>query len=267
MDFYKLKWKLKFRWKKFKGRLKLLKINYIINHNLMGEDEFYYRITRKNLQDLVKADPEQEYLEEHGLLPDEPEEEMEEPLPEPEPEEPGLLRKWDFYDLMTQAIAVGKTVYMVFSVKEFQDRTVLVMKIPSSDFGVEDIEETIEAPHEDGARYDAFSFDGECWRWDRKDGHLRFCPVVCETGETCPVRGLQGLALRVDKALAEERLSHECLEYAYSCTEEGYDWCMLDHAHHPVVEELDMITNQEDKWEHLRDMSFHCLSYWAARMQ
>ena len=71
MDVYKLKWKMRFRLKKLKGFFKLCEYNFRHKHNLEGDDQFYYYLQRQLMQDLVKADPEQEYLEEHGLLPEE----------------------------------------------------------------------------------------------------------------------------------------------------------------------------------------------------
>ena len=267
MDFYKLKWKLKFRGEQIRGWFKLQKFNYIINHNLMGDDEMYYRLTRSNLQDLVKADPEQEYLEEHGLLPDEPEPEEEEPLPEPEPEEPGLIRRMDSFDLLYCPLCVGNAVFFVDELKEFEDRTEIAVRI-SEDFG--NIERTDRAvvPHQDGARYDPVTLDFEAFRWDRIDSRLRFMPLVCEdeaqAAANGPVRTVQNLVLRVDKTLAEERLSPLCLEYAYQCSEVGYDWCMVDHSHNPVLYELKMAGNRETEQDIFAKIGRYCPHYWKS---
>lgn len=262
MDFYKLKWKMRFRMKKVNGFFKLCKYNYLHKFNLEGDDAFYYHMQRQLMRDLIKADPEREYLIDHGLLPEEPEEEMEvEPEPIPEP---GLLRSFTFFDLMCFSVSIGNTTFLVNELKEFEDRTEMTVKIMEG-IGDEEREVHTVVPHETGARYDPVTLDGEDFRWDRADARLRAMPVVCEdaaqAAQDGPVRVVQELTLRVDKALAEEKLSPLCLEYAYQCSEAGYDWCLLDHAHIPVLYELKTAQTQEAALEVFRNLRFFCPHY------
>ena len=265
MDFYKLKWKLQFRKKQLKGFFTLCKYNYYHKFNLEGDDQFYYHMQRQLLRDLIKARPEQEYLEEHGLLPEEPEAE-----PEAEPEiepavEPGLLRSFGFFDQMCFAFSISGTTFCVEELKEFEDRTEIAVKLLEN-YGEEERVERAAAPHEAGARYDPVTLDGETFRWDRADGRLRPLPVVCEdaaqAAERGPVRMVQELVLRVDKALAEEKLSAQCLEYACQCSDAGYDWCVLDNAHYPALYELQLAEgNTEAARSLLMDLRFYCPHY------
>lgn len=265
MGWYKLKWKMKFRVKKVKGFFTLCKYNFYHKFNLEGDDQFYYHLQRNLLRDLVKTSAEHEYLEEHGLLPEEPEpEEVLEPEPMEEPE-PGLIRKFDFLDLMHFAFSIGKTTYCVEELKEFEDRTEITMKL-LEDYGEDERTEQAVVPHQDGARHDPFTLNGEDFRWDRVDARLRVLPVVYEdaamAAEQGRVRTVQDLVLRVDKALAEEQLSPLCLEYAYQCSEEGYDWCMLDRSHVPVLYELKMAKDKEAEYLVMRDLGGYCPHYY-----
>lgn len=264
MGFYKWKWKMKFRLEKLQGFFKLCKYNFYHKFNLEGDDQFYYYLQRNLLRDLVKTSAEHEYLEAHGLLPEEPEPEEElEPELEEEPE-PGLIRKFDFLDLMHFSFSIGTTTYVVDELKEFADRTEIVMKI-LEDYGETERTEQVTVPHQDGARYDPVTLNGEAFRWDRVDARLRAMPVVDEDAAMAaaqgPVRRVQELVLRVDKALAEERLSPLCLEYAYRCSEEGYDWCVLDHSHTTVLYELKMGKTREDEYIISRDLGGYCPHY------
>ena len=264
MDFYKLKWKMKFRMKKLKGFFTLCKYNYYHKFNLEGDDQFYYYLQRNLLRDLIKTSAEQEYLGEHGLLPEEPEPE-EELEPEPEEElEPGLIRKLDFINLMCFAFGVRNKTFCVDELKEFEDRTEIVVKI-LEDYGEIERTESAVVPHQEGQRYDPVTLEGENFRWDRADGCLRFCPAVQETAEDLavakPVRMLQNLVLRVDKAFAEENLSPACLEYACNCSEAGYDWCVVDKSYCTVVYELKLAQTDVDHQKNLLDLQFHCDHY------
>lgn len=162
MDLYKLKWKMAFRVKKLKGFFKLCEYNFRHKFNLEGDDQFYYHLQRQLMKDLVKANPEQEYLEEHGLLPEEPESE-----PEPEPEkEPGLIRELGFGQLLLTRVIVGKTVYIMAEVKEYEDR--IYLKVSKAvDWEVEDVELTLPPQAEE--RYIDFELDGLQMRFDSQE--------------------------------------------------------------------------------------------------
>jgi hypothetical protein len=265
MDFYKMKFKMKFRVKKVKGFFTLCKYNFLHKFNLEGNAQFYYHLQRKLLRDLIRTTAEHEYLEEHGLLPEEPEPEEElEPEPEEEPE-PGLIRKFDFLDLMHFSFSVGKTTYCVDELKEFEDRTEITMKM-LEDYGEVEWTEQAVVPHEDGARHDPFTMNGVAFRWDRLDAKLRVLPVVYEDADVAAAeqgraRPVQGMVLRMGKAQAEERLSPLCLEYAYQCTQEGYDWCMLDHSHTPVLYELNAWKDKVGEYLIIRNLGGYCPHY------
>ena len=265
MDFYKLKWKMKFRMKKLKGFFTLCKYNYYHKFNLEGDDQFYYYLQRNLLRDLVKTSAEQEYLEEHGLLPAEPEPEPEvEPEVEPTPE-PGLLRSFTFFDQMCFAFGIGGTTFCVEELKEFEDRTEIAVKLLENCGEDERIERAV-VPHQAGERYDPVTLNGEELRWDRVDTRLRPVPVVCEdaaqAAECGRVRMVQELVLRVDKALAEEKLSAQCLEYACRCSDAGYDWSVPDHAHYPALYELQLAEGNADAVRVLRmNLHFYCPHY------
>lgn len=262
MDIYKLKWKLDFRKKQLKGFFTLCKYIYLHKFDLEGDDQFYYHMQRQLLKDLIKASPEQEYLEEHGLLPDEPE-----PEPEPEPEkEPGLVRELGFMELVIYHTTLNDDLYTAVSVKEYEDQTVLEAQIVDGKT-LEVREETVRMPHQAGERYDPFTLDCEAWRWDRVDGRMRLCPLVEETaGDLAaakPVRHLFDLVLRVDKALAEERLSPLCLEYAFHCDENGYSWCIPDYSYCTVVHELELAADGDTFIENLKNLELHCRRYFV----
>jgi len=162
MDMYKLKWKMNFRVKKLKGFFKLCRYEFDHKFNLEGDDQFARHLIRQNLKGLVKADPEQEYLEMHGLLPDEPE-----PEPEPEPEkEPGLVRQLDFGWLLMTRVVVGETLYMLTEVKEYEDRICLKAS-KAEEWDVEEFELCL--PHQAGGRYVDFELDGHPMRFDGQD--------------------------------------------------------------------------------------------------
>lgn len=165
MDFYKLKWKMKFRWKKLKGFFKLCEYKFRHRFHLEGDDQFYYHLQRQLMEDLVKADPEQEYLEEHGLLPEEPE-----PEAEPEPEkEPGLVRELGFGYLMFTQLSIHDVLYMVTEMKEYEDHIWLNVS------RVDDFEVTT---HEvcrfqtAGERYTDFTVEGVAMRFDSENLRL-----------------------------------------------------------------------------------------------
>ena len=272
MDVYKLKWKMRFRVKKLKGFFKLCEYNFRHKHNLEGDDQFYYYLQRQLMRDLVKADPEQEYLEEHGLLPEEePEPEVESEVesevePDTEPvHEPGLIRTVDFLQLLSAPVNIFNTIFFGEEVKEFEDRTEITVQIMEGPDGDARTEHAV-APHQEGQRYDPVTLDGEAFRWDRAEGKLRFLPVVVEDAEQAtengPVRVVQELVLRVDKALAEERLSALCLEYACACSDTGYDWCLVDYSQYPVIYELDMVKDEVGKADLRRNLEFYCFHYY-----
>lgn len=159
MDVYKLKWKMGFRLKKLKAFFKLCEYKFRHRFHLEGDDQFYYYLQRSLMEDLVKADPEQEYLEEHGLLPEEPE-----PEPEPEQEqEPGLIRELGFCILMMTVLHLDNATYMVTEVKEYEDRICLrVTKVED----MEPVEYDFCLSHRAGQRYTDFAVEGQPLRFD-----------------------------------------------------------------------------------------------------
>jgi len=73
---------------------------------------------------------------------------------------------------------------------------------------------------------------------------------------------VQELVLRVDRELAEEKLSTPCLEYACQCSDAGYDWCVLDNAHYPALYELRMAEGHAEAARSLlMDLRFYCPHY------
>ena len=51
MDFYKMKFKAAFRWRKVKSFFKLCEYNFRKKFNLEGDDQFYYHLQRQLLRD------------------------------------------------------------------------------------------------------------------------------------------------------------------------------------------------------------------------
>jgi len=159
MDAYKFKWKMKFRVKKLKGFFKLCKYEFDHKFNREGDDQFARHMIRQNLKGLVKADPEQEYLEMHGLLPEEPDEDM-----EPETEtEPGLLRQLDFGWLIMTRMYVEETMYMLTEVKEYEDR-ICIKACKTVDMEATELELCL--PPRGEARFVDFELDGHSVRFD-----------------------------------------------------------------------------------------------------
>ena len=152
---------MKFRIEKLKGFFKLCEYNFRHKFHLEGDDQFYYYLQRGLMRDLVKADPEYEYLAEHGLLPEEPE-----PEPEPEPEkEPGLIRQLDFGWLLLTRVIVGDVMYILTEVKEFEDRICLkASKATGCD--VEDLELCL--PNQPEEKEIKFKLDGHPMRFDKE---------------------------------------------------------------------------------------------------
>ena len=162
MDFYKFKWKMKFRMKKAKGFVKLCEYRLRKKFHLEGDEGFYYHLQTELMEDLVKADPEQEYLEEHGLLPEEPK-----PESEPEPEkEPGLIRELGFMELMFSGAEYGENTYMATELKEYEDR--IFLKVSRVDnFEVHEYEFTL--PRREGEPYLDVTLEGKVLRFDLKN--------------------------------------------------------------------------------------------------
>lgn len=159
MDACKWKWKMKFRVKKLKGCFRLLEYNFRKKFNLEGDDGFYYHLQRELMRDLVKADPEREYLEEHGLLDEEPDEDM-----EPETEtEPGLLRQLDFGWLIMTRMYVDETMYMLTEVKEYEDR-ICIKACKTVDMEATELELCL--PPRGEVRFVDFELDGHSVRFD-----------------------------------------------------------------------------------------------------
>lgn len=256
-------WKLKFRLRQLKAFFKWKEYQWRIERGRTNDDTFYYVMQRDLMKDLALADPEQEYLEEHGLLPDEPEPEPEpEPMPEPEV---GLIREFGFMEIRPVHMPHTETSYFACQVKEYEDRTLLRLQI----VGGEDSqvrEEELTVPHVPGGRWDSFELDGENWRWDRADCALRYMPGVDEFPEEAAqapaVRTLQGLALRVEKNLAEQRLSPQCLSYAYRQGDVGYDWCIPDYSCYTVFHELEMSQDTMTGYELRQNLAMYCRSYY-----
>ena len=153
MDIYKLKWKMKFRLKKVKSLCKLVRYQFILKFNLQNGDDFYYRMHRNLERDMLRADPEEEYLAEHGLLP--------EPEPEPEePPEPGLIR--EVFLLLSTVHHEGIT-YVVMEMKEYEDHMFLNVS-RATDEEAEGY--SFDLPHKAGERYTDFVVEGQPLRFD-----------------------------------------------------------------------------------------------------
>lgn len=164
MDTYKLKWKMKFRIKQFKGRFKLIECKFRKKHNLMGDDDLYYHLQLQYLPELISADPEYEYLAEHGLLPEE-----EEPEVEVEPEkvqEPGLLREFSFLELIRSGTHYEGKTYIANALKEYEDR-IWILVAMVEDCEPRDYEFTFPTMPQE--RYLNFAIEGQELRFDRQN--------------------------------------------------------------------------------------------------
>lgn len=266
MNWDKFVYKTKFRLLKIPSFFKLMYYNFLKKHNLEGDDAFYYHCKRKNLRAILRTSAEHDYLEYHGLLPEqEPEQEPETETPE---QEPGLIRTLTFLDMVARAINLNGSVYLATEVKEYEDRVCIAFEITDTATDTSR-EETVCAPHETDQNYDRFSLDGLEWRWDRGDSMLRPCPQ-CKapaevTAEENGVQVLDGLILRVEKSVAEERLSPLCLEYAFASGADGYDWCICDHSSYPVFHELNLVPDGQPR-DFTARLSFYCPRYFSRRI-
>lgn len=197
---------------------------------------------------------------EHGLY----EEATEETSPsEGEQEgEPGLLRVIDFAG---GSISLGGTVFTAREVKEYETHTVLFLEMWEEEGGGNRTRQ-VTVPHGPGERYDLMTVEGEDFRWDREDCCLRAIPKVQEEDAAVsgkdPVRMIEQLVLRVDRAMAEERLSPECLEYACRKGEAWYDWSVPDGAHYTVLAELDLVDTEVERGRLKIMLNSFCGYYW-----
>ena len=164
MDFYKWKWKMGFRVRKVKACFKLTEYNLRKKLNLEGDDEFYYHLQRNLLRDLIRTPAEHEYLEEHGLLPEEPEESVE---PMEEEMEPGLLRELGLGWLITSAMNIGDTTYIATEWKEYEDRASL--KVAKVGEDGEPIDHSFTFPQWSGERCVDFTIDDVALCFDREE--------------------------------------------------------------------------------------------------
>jgi len=153
MDLYKMKWKAAFRIKKVQAVFKLTAYNLRHKLNMEGDDGFYYHLQRQLMRDLLRSDPEQEYLAEHGLLPEEPEEEK----------EPGLIRELGLEYLILSACEVGEATYMATELLEYEEYVVL--KISRVICG-EVTEYEFSLPRRAGERCIDFAVEGVALRFD-----------------------------------------------------------------------------------------------------
>ena len=244
MNVEKMKFKAAFRVTKVKAFFKLGYYNFLKKFNLEGDDYFVCHLIRTNLRGILQTTAEQEYLEAHGLLPSE----TEEAEAEAAEREEGLLRELTLGEVLP--ICLNGNGYMALEIKEYEDKTCILLCITDDEYT--EREENICAPHEAGQIYDRFSLDGRDWRWDREDNVLRPTPLLPDDAEVRELMDgvvlLGKQILRIEKAFAEEKLSPLCLEYAFSSSEDGYEWCMADYSAYPALYELKIPVGIVDRY-------------------
>lgn len=166
-------WKLKFRALQVQSFFKLGYYNVLKKLRLEGDDGLYFHLQRDLMRYTLHADPEEEYLAEHGLLPD--------PQPEPEPEseapapEPGLVQTLSMFELMFSAVSHGETTYMATEVKEYRDHVTLTLSRVDEDGEV--TEHEITQPHRAGEPYVDFSVNDLPLRFDFQARKLHLLPL------------------------------------------------------------------------------------------
>ena len=159
MDLYKLKWKTKYRADQVVAVFKLLGYNIRHKLKLEGDESFYYHMQRDLMRYIIHSNVEEEYLMEHGLLPEEPEEVL-----EPE-QEPGLLREIPFIELALSPLEHGELTYVVQEAKVYEDHICLtIMKIDHWDSA----SYNFTMPYRKGDRYTDVVVDGLSLRFDEE---------------------------------------------------------------------------------------------------
>lgn len=258
MDMHKFIYKSKFRLRKVSSFFKLKYYGFLKKFHLEGENSFYYHLQSQLLRDILRTSAEYEYLSNHGLLSENETEEMDLGKDAEPEKEDGLIRTLSLGEI--RPISLKDSCYIATEVKEYEDRVCISLQISGE--GTDSIrEEMVCAPHEANHSYDHFCLDGLDWRWDREDCMLRPSPHLTVPAEVKVLQDgvllFDGQVLRVEKALADEKLSPLCLEYACCSGPDGYEWCLADYSALTALFELNIPVPQTEFY-----LSCCCCRYW-----